>query len=332
MPQMNQPKFYRNLILGFPIGIVLLGGGSLAYHFAQGKGVKKEAPQKGRGEMQAYRSYQRKAINEEDLRLFVERLAGNIGARCTTQPKGVRETLSFIEGLLGPNNIGYNTVVRNAPQTSSGPTQLEVEIPGVRRPGEVVLVTASYYSPALSPGAHRNASGVAALISLAQSLVGTEPERTLKMVFLPHEIAPPTESQPLVDLAKNLKLEPVNCKLHLHLYALGYAPQTQLPNQSTLAILQNAAAEPHASFRSNFAQSSALTLAPDTAPAADGKLILETLQRVGFPAVLVTDSANAGTPTLDTPEQINIPVLTEITRSLARSLEPFLYPSKAGKL
>lgn len=76
---------------------------------------------------------------------------------------------------------------------------LEVEITGTTKPGEIVVIGAHYDSVrsakshlgrVATPGADDNASGTAALLELARRFAGASPARTLRLVFFTNEEPP----------------------------------------------------------------------------------------------------------------------------------------------
>ena len=67
---------------------------------------------------------------------------------------------------------------------------LEVEIPGKTRGGEIVVVGAHYDSVSGCVGANDNGSGVAAVLALARAWSGRESARTLRFVAFVNEEPP----------------------------------------------------------------------------------------------------------------------------------------------
>ncbi|HEX6828113.1 MAG TPA: M28 family peptidase [Burkholderiales bacterium] len=127
---------------------------------------------------------------EERLRRHVQALAGDIGERNMWRPQALAAAAAYIEGEFGA--LGYR-VMSQAYQVSSPPGEvrnLEVEIPGGRRPEEIVILGAHYDSVFGSPGANDNATGVAALIELARLLRDARPDRTLRLVAFANEEPP----------------------------------------------------------------------------------------------------------------------------------------------
>lgn len=127
---------------------------------------------------------------EAGLRRHVQALAGDIGERNMWRPQALAAAAAYIEGELSA--LGYRVASR--PYRVSSPRgevrNLEIEIPGRRRPEEIVLLGAHYDSVIGSPGANDNGSGVAALIELARLLKAGAPGRTLRLVAFVNEEPP----------------------------------------------------------------------------------------------------------------------------------------------
>jgi hypothetical protein len=71
---MNQPRFIKMLVLGLPIGLFLIGAGSLLWHFKHPKPTGK-AP---------VNPPSSKPITQLDLQFYVTRMARDIGPRPAT--------------------------------------------------------------------------------------------------------------------------------------------------------------------------------------------------------------------------------------------------------
>jgi peptidase M28-like protein len=87
-------------------------------------------------------------------------------------------------------DMGY--LIRERVYTVEGrtATNLEIELPGGSRPEEIVVFGAHYDSIAGSPGANDNATGVAALLSLAGIAKRQRFARTLRFVAFVNEEPP----------------------------------------------------------------------------------------------------------------------------------------------
>ena len=141
------------------------------------------------------------------LERHVQRLAGEIGERNLGKHDALQEAASYIEGELEA------LAVRGAPPKpglSEGPAEagryavgsqvftvqrralrnVEAELKGASRPGEIVVIGAHYDSVPGCPGADDNATGVAVLIELARSLLATPPARTVRFVGFVNEEPP----------------------------------------------------------------------------------------------------------------------------------------------
>lgn len=128
----------------------------------------------------------------ERLRGHVEYLAGTIGERNLAHPEQLRHAEWYLAAQL--SKAGH--VVRWQTYECRGQrvSNLEVEIAGSTRAGEIVVVGAHYdsvnHNGVASPGANDNASGTAAVVELARLLRGEKPERTLRLVLFVNEEPP----------------------------------------------------------------------------------------------------------------------------------------------
>ena len=115
-------------------------------------------------------------------------LGGRIGERNLPYYEALSAAADHIGESL--RKMGY--VVRERGYTIEGKTvkNLEIELLGRARPEEIVLFGAHYDSVAGSPGANDNATGVAALLSLAQLANHQTFARTLRFVAFVNEEPP----------------------------------------------------------------------------------------------------------------------------------------------
>jgi hypothetical protein len=86
--------------------------------------------------------------------------------------------------------LGYTVAGQRFTTRLGEVRNLEVEVPGGARRGEIVLAGAHYDSVSGSPGANDNGSGVAALIELARMLRNATPARTIRLVWFVNEEPP----------------------------------------------------------------------------------------------------------------------------------------------
>jgi Peptidase family M28 len=182
---------------------------------------------------------------EANLRTAVAKLAGEIGERNLYRPEKLEQSATWIEQQL--QALGYEVrrqaiavdtnIFRCAGATAYN---LEATLVGNRLPEKNIIIGAHYDSkvatpgyrnrwPPLTdrpgtPGANDNASGVAALLSIARSLVAQPCARTLRFVFFANE-EPPFFKQPSAmgsyRYAAELKAKDVRVEAMLSLEILG---------------------------------------------------------------------------------------------------------------
>jgi hypothetical protein len=90
--------------------------------------------------------------------------------------------------------LGYEVRRRGFANGERVAQNLEVEVPGLRRGNQVVVVSARIDANPGSPGADDNASGVAAALVLARHFLGQRALRTVRFVFL-SSAGPRSEAQ-----------------------------------------------------------------------------------------------------------------------------------------
>lgn len=122
------------------------------------------------------------------LRADVQTLAGRIGPRNTSHPAALAAAEDFLAASLA--RTGYlprwqTYLARHVPCSN-----IEVVIPGVTLPDEIVLLGAHYDSYMDCPGANDNASGAAAALALARLFAGRPHDRTIRIVFFTNEEPP----------------------------------------------------------------------------------------------------------------------------------------------
>jgi hypothetical protein len=123
------------------------------------------------------------------LRAHVDVLALEIGARHVSHGTArLNHTAEYIRH--GFEACGHTVAEL---QYGDGVQQFRnvcVELPGMIRPGEIIVVGAHYDTVADSPGADDNSSGIAALLELARMLKGVPLGRTIRLIAFPNEEHP----------------------------------------------------------------------------------------------------------------------------------------------
>ncbi|MDZ7840143.1 MAG: M28 family peptidase [Gammaproteobacteria bacterium] len=126
----------------------------------------------------------------------VRTLSVEIGERNVFTPDSMSRTVDWIEERM--REAGYSPQRRTYELGGSSATELAghpalnlvAELPGSERPGEVVIIGAHYDSVVRSPGANDNASGIAALLALAEWFRERPQPRTIRFVAFANEEPP----------------------------------------------------------------------------------------------------------------------------------------------
>lgn len=163
---------------------------------------------------------------------FVGHMADEIGERNVLfRPRQLEQTADFIENVLAAAGYCVNRQEYDCRGTSCA--NLEVEIPGATRPDEIVIIGAHYDSVANCPAANDNGSGVAAVLSLARAFSRSRNDRTLRFVAFVNEEAPygHTEDMGSWVYAKRCRLRNEKITAMLSLETIGYF--TDEPNSQT---------------------------------------------------------------------------------------------------
>jgi len=123
------------------------------------------------------------------LRDDLNKLAGEIGERHLRgrYPQLVAAA-EFLEGTL--RTAGYQPRRQEFEVDSETVWNIEVERTGLARPEEIIIVGAHYDTIPGSPGANDNGSAVVANLALARGLADVELARTLRFVFFVNEESP----------------------------------------------------------------------------------------------------------------------------------------------
>jgi Zn-dependent M28 family amino/carboxypeptidase len=275
------------------------------------------------------------------LRRHVQSLAGEIGERNVWRPKALRAAADYIRGEF--EALGYSVAVQTYRVNDMDCENLEVVIPGRDNPAESILAGAHYDTVEGSPGADDNASGVAGLIEMARLLRGARPARTAKLVAFVNEEPPffffgEMGSKVYAQAARRrgddirvmLSLEMLGCYSDL-LHSQSYPPFLRwfYPDRGNfIAFVSNLRSrlrlrEVVAAFRSNSNFPSEQLTSPAFVPGVAWSDQL-SFWRLGYPAVMVTDTAFYRNPyyhtPLDTPEKLCYPEMARVVTGLAKTV------------
>ncbi len=124
----------------------------------------------------------------ERLQAHVRKLAGEIGERNVFRSQALQAAADYLRAQWA--SLGYQVASQSYEAHGVRSENLEVTLPGVHKPSEIILIGAHYDSVKGSPGANDNASGVAALLELSGALAQAKPARTLRFVAFVNEEPP----------------------------------------------------------------------------------------------------------------------------------------------
>jgi hypothetical protein len=298
---MNQPRVIRFLLLGLPIGLIITSIIAMVIYF---RGDADAAGKTG--------PHTKREITRKELQAHVEMLSKTIGPRHMGAPDALKFTVNYIEGTLGPANLGYR-VARHTYKVGDTPCHnlvLDLMATGSDRIAEIVLVGAHYDTVPTTPGADDNASGVAACMELARAFANTKHERSLRFVFFANEEPPYFQTKDMGSLvyAKECKKRGDEIVAMLSLETMGYysekkgsqkAPpglEAHVPDTGNfLAVIGNATSLPIVeTCKDWFARNSTLPvvgMALPTTVVEQGWSDHWSFWQQGYPAVMVTDTA-----------------------------------------
>lgn len=327
---MTQARIIRLLMLGIPVGLIITTVIALVIYF------RDDVEAAGR-----HGPHTRREITRKDLQAHVEKLAKEIGPRHLGDPDRLNFAEKYIRSTLGPANLGYH-VARHTYTVKGVECHnlvLDLIAKDSERIAELVLVGAHYDSVATTPGADDNASGVAALMCLAQSFANTKQERSLRFVFFVNEEPPYFQTDDMGSLvyAKECKKRGDNIVAMISLETMGFystkpgsqkAPrglEAEVPDTGNfLAVVGNVSSMPIVdTFKTWFAKHSTLPLAGMALPATvveQGWSDHWSFWQQGYPAVMVTDTAVLRNPhyhgPTDTADTLDYERFTQAVRGL----------------
>ena len=164
------------------------------------------------------------------LRRHVTMLAHTIGPRNVLHPRALQQTETYIAEQLAFSGFEMH----KQPYTTDGITvhNLAIRVPGTTRSDQIVVVGAHHDSWNTAPGADDNASGVAAVIEIANLLRHTRHARSLHFVSFSNEEPPYFQTDLMGSLvyARECKKKNLDIVAMISLETIGYytdAPKSQ---------------------------------------------------------------------------------------------------------
>lgn len=161
-------------------------------------------------------------IIKDNLQRDINKLAVEIGARNYNNYENLNAAADFLESSF--QEAEYEVNKQEYKINNQIFTNLEVEIKGVDKPDEIVIVGGHYDTAFTTPGANDNGSGVAAVLELARRFADKKPSRTLRFVEFTNEEPPYfwTENMGSLVYAKGCKKRNENVVAMLSLETMGY--------------------------------------------------------------------------------------------------------------
>jgi hypothetical protein len=160
-------KWIRLMIIGLPVGTVILGIASFAIYFDN----------KERKEQRIYRHALalRRDVNEADL----QRRLDVITQASQQSAEDRRLALAgFTESSLSPENMGYDVKTLNWKHQGKEHTAITAAVLGSRRPSDIVLVVTGF------AGEAKDDPALSLLLAVAHSMTGVPRTKTLQFVVM----------------------------------------------------------------------------------------------------------------------------------------------------
>ena len=260
------------------------------------------------------------AILGREMKDDLEILVGRIGERNVLgQPLSLAAAADFLGAEL--RKVGYPVNRQSYQANEQTCENLEVEITGSDLAKEIVVVGAHYDSVIGSPGANDNGSGTVATLALARKFSGKSGRRTLRFVLFVNEEPPYFRTHRMGSLvyAERCKEHAENIVAMLSLETIGYYSD-QARSQSYpfpfslfypstgdfICFVGNFASRKLVkkvvgSFRSNCQFPSEGAAVPSLVPGV-GWSDHWSFWQMGYPALMVTDTAPFRYPFYHTPQ------------------------------
>lgn len=280
----------------------------------------------------------------DELRRDVEHLAVTIGERNITRYPALCQAANYLESQF--LKVGYEVDRQTYEARELECCNLQVELPGRVHPDEIVVVGAHYDSARGAPGANDNGSGTAALLALARRFAKSQPERTLRFVAFTNEEPPffqQTEMGSWI-YAWNCSQRKENLTCVISLETIGYysdEPGSQkypppfgaiYPDTGNfVAVIGDVGSrklvrEVVASFRRYARIPSEGGAVPSVVPGA-GWSDHWSFWQVGYPGVMITDTAYYRYPFYhmpeDLPDKIDFGRLARVTAAVEKVVGEF---------
>lgn len=153
----------RAFIIALPLGLAFMVPLSLYIYYQ-----KKYAPQEAASHLAPMLQ---RELNAVDMDRYVQGFTQGIGDRSLANPDNLKAAGNYVESTMGFANMGYNIQRQEFQAGGLSLANLLAELPGKKARKDTVLVLADYDAP--------DARGIAAMMSVAHAMVGTNHNRTI---------------------------------------------------------------------------------------------------------------------------------------------------------
>jgi len=279
------------------------------------------------------------------LERHVTELCRNPAGRNYIEKRGLDAARVYIAGRL--RSSGYSVNFQEYTIGGNAYANIEAELTGTSKPGEIVLIGAHYDAIIGAPGANDNGSGVAALLELADSLKDKRFPRTARFVAFVNEEPPlfMTSEMGSYVYAERARKNGDGIVAMFSLETIGYyrdEPGSQhypppfsffYPDRGNfIAFVGNLGSRTLARrvirlFREQATFPSEGIAAPSFIPGINWSDHW-SFWKQGFPAIMVTDTALYRYPyyhsPLDTPDKVDYEKMVYVVRGMQNVIEELL--------
>lgn len=200
------------LLVCVPVLALVVLGGLLVYFLRMpGKSY--------RGTLPELSALEQQLASELDRHVAI--LSGEVGERNWRKPKQLSQTADYIERRFA--ECGYDVKVQNYNFQARSYRNIIAEQTGGARKEEIIVVGAHYDSVEDCPGANDNGTGVASLLCLAKILQSETSSRTIRFVAFPNEEYPffGTDGMGSLQYARSCRKNNERIKAMLSLETMG---------------------------------------------------------------------------------------------------------------
>ena len=272
----------------------------------------------------------------------VSRLAVDIGERnVRNRPKQLAQAADLIEAEFAAT--GYEVRRQEYEVEDVSCCNLDVEIPGTARQKEIVIVGAHYDTVVGTPGANDNTSGVAATLALARRFARRKTGRTLRFVAFVNEESPYAHTEQMGSrvYARRCRERNENVVAMMSLETIGYYDDRPGSQKYPPPIGSLYPSEGNfIGFVGNLASGDLVrrvvgTFRESEQFPSEGAALPEAIARIGdsdhasfwhegYPALMVTDTANFRYPFYHMPEdtidKVSFDRLARVVRGLEKAV------------